>query len=151
MSIHLFNQPEALEFFKLYPDNVNPPPPHPLAPQPTNTSQIDLLHGTARKTAWSSMIKVLSPLIRLMLKDPSIETDPVAEGKRVGGLLWEYGILEIARTRAQDHYSRTFLNFAKVAERCGRVRHGLFYRSVAEEIKDPDFDEWVVVEEEDFK
>jgi hypothetical protein len=84
-----------------------------------------------------------------MLKDPTVETDPVAEGKRVGTLLWDYGIIEIARVRAQNHYTRTFFNFAKAAEKAGRVRHALFYKSVAEQIKDPDAEEWVVVDGED--
>lgn len=84
-----------------------------------------------------------------MLRDPGIETDPVSEGRRVGNLLWVNGIKEIARHRAQDHYVRTWINFAKVAEKCGRIKHGKFYRAVADGCRDPDRDEWVVVEEED--
>lgn len=97
------------------------------------------------------MLQSVSTLVKLMLRDPALERDPVAEGKRVGALLWDNGVLEVARHRAQNHYSRTFKNFAKGAERAGRSTHALFYRTVSDELKDPDQEEWVLVDDNDFK
>lgn len=109
-----------------------------------------MLTGEERKLAWSNMLQSLKPLVVVMLKDPALEKDPVAEGKRVGALLWDHGVLEIARNRAQSHYSRTFKHFAKIAEQYGRKEHALFYRTISEQLQDPDQDEWVVVGNDDF-
>lgn len=107
--------------------------------------KLSTLQGQERKQAYIRMVNSLSPLLRLMFSDPGVEKDPGAEGKRVGILLWDYGAIDVARVRARSSYSGTFARVGQLAEKDGRHRHALFYKSVSEQLKDPDEEEWVMV------
>ncbi|KAE8440456.1 hypothetical protein EG329_007588 [Mollisiaceae sp. DMI_Dod_QoI] len=122
-----FGEKEAVEFFQLYTENL------------------DALSGQERKVAWSRMVKLLDPLMRLMLENPEVDKNPVVEGERVGILLWNHGALDIARTTAQSKYSGTFARVGELARNDGRLTHALFFEAISEQLKDPDEDEWILV------